>query len=170
MKSKPSLVLILALICMFLLESAPSEQIYTAAITPAINAPGAPKNLVATAGTNSISLTWMPPSSNGGDVITNYKIYRGTSANGEGLAPIYTIGNITSINDNSVSDGASYFYRVKATNSAGNSSPSNEASAIVQITGGLPIMPLAGSLFIIILMLALLVSRRRRKTPNNEDV
>ncbi len=154
---------------MFLLESAPSEQI-SAAITPAINAPSAPRNLVATAGTNSITLTWMPPSSNGGDVITNYKIYRGSSANDEGLAPIYAIGNITSINDNSVSDGVTYFYRVKATNSAGDSSPSNEASAIVQITGALPIMPLAGSLFIIILMLGLLVSRRRRRTPNSSDV
>lgn len=141
-----------------------------APIMHAISVPSAPMNLVATVVANSISLTWTPPSSNGGAAITGYKIFRGTSVGGEGLAPIDTVGNITSIIDNLVKDGTTYFYVVKATNSAGDSLSSNEASAMVPITGGLPIMPLAGSLFIIILMLALLVSRRRRVTPNSVDV
>lgn len=160
--------LVPALICMSLLFVNRSPAYAPQRITPEINAPSAPRNLAAAAGTNSISLAWTPPSSNGGDSITGYKIYRGVSVGGEGLAPIDTVGNVTSIIDNSVGDGTTYFYVVKATNSAGDSSPSNEASAVVPVTGGLPIMPLAGSLFIIILMLALLVSRRRRVTP--EDV
>lgn len=135
-----------------------------------ISVPSAPGNLVATVIANSISLTWTPPSNNGGAAVTEYKIYRGTSAGGESLSPFNTIGNITSIIDNLASDETTYFYLVKATNSAGDSSPSNEASAMVPVIGGLPIMPLAGSLFIIILMFALLVSRRRRATPDSEDV
>ena len=164
MSSTVSLFLVLLLIF-----SLPNS-LYTAPIIRAISVPSAPRNLVATIIANRISLTWTPPSGNGGSALTGYKIYRGTSAGGEGFAPIDTIGNITSIIDNSASDGTTYFYVIKATNSAGDSSPSNEVSAMVPVIGGLPLMPLAGSLFIIILMLALLVSRRRRVTPENVDV
>ncbi len=128
--------------------------------------PSAPRNLSATVLANSISLAWTAPASNGGSAITGYKIYRGTSANGEGSTPTITVGNITSIIDNSVGDGTTYFYTIKATNSAGDSPPSNEASSMVPVTGALPIMPLAGSLFIIILMLALFISRRRRASKS----
>src|SRR5207237_1335257 len=54
--------------------------------------PGAPQDLVATAGDATVTLTWSAPSSNGGSPITNYRIYRGTSSNGETLKA--TIGNV----------------------------------------------------------------------------
>ncbi len=164
MRSKVSAILVL------LVTFSLANSLNAAPIIGAISVPSAPRNLVATVVANSISLTWMPPFSNVGAAITGYKIYRGTSAGGEGLAPTDTVGNITSITDNAVSDGITYFYIVKATNSAGDSSPSNEATAIVPITGGLPILPLAGSLFIMILLLALLVFHRRRVTPDSVDV
>src|SRR5205807_332875 len=53
----------------------------TAPATP----PGAPQGLSATAGDATVTLTWSAPSSNGGSPITNYRIYRGTSSNGETL-------------------------------------------------------------------------------------
>src|SRR5690242_21519100 len=40
-----------------------------------------------------------------------------------------TIGNITSYNDGTVTNGQTYFYKVTAVNSIGESSQSNEASA-----------------------------------------
>src|SRR5207244_11994079 len=60
----------------------------TAPATP----PGAPQGLVTTAGHATVTLTWSPPSSNGGSPITNYRIYRGTASGGETLKP--TIGNV----------------------------------------------------------------------------
>ncbi len=144
--------------------------LYAAPIIYSITVPSAPRNLVATVVANSISLAWMPPANNGGAAITGYKLYRGTSAGGENMLPLDALGNITSIIDNLASDGTTYFYVVRATNSAGDGSSSNEASAMVPVIGGLPIMPLAGGLFIIILMLALLVFRRRSAIPDSVDV
>ena len=146
-----------------------SNSLNGASTNLVISIPSPPRDLVARIVANSISLTWTPPSNNGGSAVTGYKIYRGTSFHGEGLAPIYAIENITSIIDNSASDGTTYFYTLKATNAIGDSSQSNEASAMVPVTGGLPIMPIGGSLFIIILMLALLISRRRKTIPDRDE-
>ncbi|TLZ66884.1 MAG: hypothetical protein E6K12_05390 [Methanobacteriota archaeon] len=89
--------------------------------------PGAPQGLSATAGDATVSLSWSPPSSDGGSAITNYKIYRGTSSNGEGL--LTTVGNVLSYSDTSVSNGVTYYYEVSAVNSVGEGPRSNEASA-----------------------------------------
>ncbi len=47
--------------------------------------PGAPTGLTATAGTGQVSLSWTPPSSNGGENITKYNVYRSTSSGTESL-------------------------------------------------------------------------------------
>jgi hypothetical protein len=89
--------------------------------------PSAPTNLVATAGNAQVGLTWQAPASNGGSPITNYKIYRGTSSNGETL--LATIGNVLTYTDTAVTNGATYYYQVSAVNAAGEGPRSNEASA-----------------------------------------
>src|SRR5205809_158605 len=89
--------------------------------------PGAPQGLVATAGDATVTLTWSAPSSNGGSPITNYRIYRGTSSNGETLKA--TIGNVLTYTDTSVTNGVTYYYQVSAMNGAGEGPRSNEASA-----------------------------------------
>lgn len=86
-----------------------------------------PQNLNATTNNAQISLVWSAPSSNGGSAITNYKIYKSTSSGTETL--FTTIGNVTSYNDTSVTNGQTYFYKVTAVNSVGESSLSNEVSA-----------------------------------------
>src|SRR6266480_3319675 len=100
-----------------------------ASATPSAPAtpPSAPQGLVATAGDATVTLTWSAPSSNGGSPITNYKIYRGTSSNGETLKA--TIGNVLTYTDTSVTNGVTYYYQVSAVNAAGESPRSNEASA-----------------------------------------
>src|SRR5437016_9019235 len=89
--------------------------------------PSAPQNLAATGGNAQVTLTWQAPASDGGSPITNYKIYRGTSSNGETLKA--TIGNVLTYTDTSVTNGVTYYYQVSAMNGAGEGPRSNEASA-----------------------------------------
>ena len=104
-------------------------------------APSAPQSLAATAGSGSVSLTWSPPASNGGAAISGYNIYRGTSPNGEATTPVATV-NGTSFTDTGLTNGTTYYYTVKAVNSAGTSSASNEASATpTGVTATVPTAP-----------------------------
>ncbi len=86
-----------------------------------------PTNLAATAGNAQVTLNWQAPSSNGGSSITNYKIYRGTSSNGETL--LATIGIMLTYTDTAVTNGVTYYYQVSAMNAAGEGPRSSEASA-----------------------------------------
>src|SRR5438034_505941 len=94
---------------------------------PPPSPPSAPTNLAATSGNAQVGLTWQAPASNGGSPITNYRIYRGTSSNGETL--LATIGNVLTYSDTSVTNGVTYYYQVSAMNGAGEGPRSNEASA-----------------------------------------
>lgn len=100
-------------------------------MTPS-SAPSSPTNLhAATPSPSQISLSWTAPSSNGGSAITNYKIYRSTSSGSETL--LATAGNATSYNDTAASSGTTYFYKVTAVNSGGESAQSNEANATLKV-------------------------------------
>src|SRR6185312_11111374 len=88
-------------------------------------APAAPTGLTAGANNNSVHLSWTAPQ-DGGSPITNYKIYRGTSAGGETL--LTTVGNVTSYDDNTAANGTKYYYRVSAVNSIGEGTQSNEVN------------------------------------------
>jgi len=93
-------------------------------VTP-ISVPGSPQ-LTATAGKNQATLVWSAPA-NGGSPITSYSIYRGTAAGSETLVQTITSG--TSYVDGGLSGGTTYFYKVLASNSAGDGAASNETSA-----------------------------------------
>jgi subtilase family serine protease len=97
--------------------------------------PSAPQNLVATAGNAQVALKWNAPSSNGGAAITGYNVYRGATTGGEGTTAIANLsGSTTSYTDTGLTNGNTYYYTVKAVNSVGTSSASNEASATPQKT------------------------------------
>jgi len=89
--------------------------------------PGPPTLNAPTAGNGSVSLTWSAPSSNGGATITDYAVYRSTTAGGETL--LTTTGGPLTYTDTAVSNGTTYFYTVAAINSAGPGARSNEVSA-----------------------------------------
>jgi hypothetical protein len=76
---------------------------------------------------NSVNhLSWTVPT-NGGAPITGYKLYRGTAPSGETL--LTSVGaSTTSYNDNAVSNGTTYYYRVAAVNAIGTGSTSNEVA------------------------------------------
>jgi len=90
--------------------------------------PSPPKNLQATGGNRLITLSWIPPSDMEGVPITNYRIYRGNSANKQ--AYLATIGNVTTYSDTKVVKEQEYYYKVSAISSSGESDLSNEASAV----------------------------------------
>ena len=98
----------------------------------------APDNLTATAVSSSqINLTWQSKSPNE----TGFKIERAASSSGP-WTQIATVGaNITTYSNTGLTPSTTYYYRVCAYDTAGNSSYSNTASATTQSGGTVPITP-----------------------------
>ncbi|MBU4144987.1 MAG: fibronectin type III domain-containing protein [Candidatus Thermoplasmatota archaeon] len=93
-----------------------------------ISIPSAPQNLVATPGDSQVVLDWQAPSSDGGSAITNYRIYRGTTSGGETF--LIEVGNVLTYTDTGVTNNQTYYYKIKAKNSVGESATySNEDDA-----------------------------------------
>jgi len=122
------------------LESTPSGSYYNASQgvfagvqPPPTTAPSAPTNLVATANSAfKITLAWSDNSNNE----AQFKIER--RAGSGSYAQIATVGADTaSYADITVSSGTTYTYRVRATNSIGDSAYSNESNATTNVSVGL---------------------------------
>ncbi len=86
--------------------------------------PSAPTGLTASAGNGTVTLSWTASSG-----ATSYSVYRGTTSGGEGTTPIATGITSTNYQDTNVTNGITYYYKVSASNSVGESALSNEASA-----------------------------------------
>lgn len=101
----------------------PQSQLY-----PGVTVPGAPTNLTANAAsTNQINLAWTDNANNE----TGFKIER--SINGTSFTEIATVAaNVTSYSNTGLAGSTTYFYRVRASNSGGNSAYSNTVSATTQ--------------------------------------
>ena len=86
--------------------------------------PAAPNNLsVATVSASAIDLTWNDLSNNE----TGFRIERKTGAGTFGV--VATVGaDVTTYRDNGLAAETAYTYRVRSTNAAGDSLPSNEAT------------------------------------------
>ena len=105
------------------MTSAPSTE----AAVPTI--PNAPSGLTATAvtGATQIALTWTAST---GNAVSSYNIYRGPSAGNEGTTAINTSPvTATTYTDTSCSGSTTYYYIVKAVNTAGGlSGATNEVN------------------------------------------
>ncbi|MFM7819584.1 MAG: fibronectin type III domain-containing protein, partial [Actinomycetota bacterium] len=103
-----------------------SDPSNTATATPGI--PGAPTSLATTALNQSVRLTWTAPSSTGGAAITDYvveytaDVSAGYSVFNDGVSTA-TTAIVTGL-----TNGSSYYFRVKALNSIGSSQPSGVVS------------------------------------------
>jgi fibronectin type 3 domain-containing protein len=99
--------------------------------------PVPPSDLAATAAAcDHIHLSWYDNSDNE----AGYKIER--SENGVDFAPVGTVGtNSSSYEDTGLKEAQTYWYRLKAYNSAGDSSYSNIDSALTPVCSGLPLPP-----------------------------
>lgn len=111
--------------------------------TPDASATGltAPTNLQATSGNGRVTLTWTAPSTDGGNPVSGYKVYRGTTTGSVTL--LATVGNVTTYTDSSVSNGQTYYYTVSAVNSNGEGPQSDEDSATPVAVSTVPSAPLA---------------------------
>ncbi|TET90894.1 MAG: hypothetical protein E3J35_04460 [Methanomassiliicoccales archaeon] len=89
--------------------------------------PSEPRNLQASAGNGYVNVTWDVPVSDGGSIITNYRVYRGESSGSEDF--LIQIGNVLEHNDTGLTNGQTYYYKVSAVNGVGEGSKSNEANA-----------------------------------------
>jgi predicted phage tail protein len=107
-------------------NSAYSNEASATTLQPAPTAPTAPSSLTATANsTTQITLNWTDNANNE----TGFKIERSANA-GSGFTEIAQVGaNVTTFINTNLQAGTTYFYRVRAYHSAGNSAYSNEASA-----------------------------------------
>jgi hypothetical protein len=103
-------------------DTAPSEVVPGSQLSPySVSTPAAPANLSASAGNAQVSLSWSASTG-----ATGYNVKRTTGGNYVTIASNVTA---TSYTDTGLSNGTTYYYIVTAVNSAGESSPSNQASA-----------------------------------------
>ena len=92
--------------------------------------PGAPTGLSATAdGQTEIDLSWTAPSSDGGAVITGYRIEVSTGGSSWSDLVADTVSTATSYSHTGLTAGSTRYYRVSAINSAGTGSASDTDSA-----------------------------------------
>ena len=116
-------------------EGAHTERISAIPVTK----PAALASIFASPGNGQVVLSWSSPSSNGGSAITNYKIYRGNASGEEVL--LTTLGDIRTYTDTGLTNGQTYYYRISAVNSAGESALSNEIRVVPSESPGI-VLPL----------------------------
>lgn len=91
----------------------------------------------------SVTLKWAPPASNGGAVITGYRVYRGSRS---GTETIYAyLGVVTTFTDTAVTSGTTYFYQVSAVNLVGEGPRSAERAVTPGAVATVPGAPVIGS-------------------------
>ena len=87
------------------------------------NPPSEPRNLVASAEGNTVTLTWDHPATDAGNPITSYHIYRGPDR--ENLTHLADVGLVFEYTDKTIASETVYYYAVCAENSIGEGSLSS---------------------------------------------
>lgn len=104
-------------------------------VQPAVSIPSAPASLTATNNGTTNNLSWSASTG----TPTNYVVRRGTTSGGP-YSTIATLGLVTTYADSGLANGT-YFYVVAASNSAGTSANSPQASATVSVSPSATLLP-----------------------------
>ncbi|MCQ3815050.1 MAG: fibronectin type III domain-containing protein, partial [Acidimicrobiia bacterium] len=108
---------------------------YVTVTAAVVNTPGAPQNLAATAGDQTVSLVWEAPASNGGADISGYSIQHRVNTEGTDWSAVTTVAaDVLTQTIASLTNGNTYQVRVAARNSAG-------LGAWATVTAALPACP-----------------------------
>jgi fibronectin type 3 domain-containing protein len=101
----------------------------TTGTTTSTTVTSAPTLVSVAAGQQGVTVTWTPPSSDGGSPVTGYQLYRGT-VSGQETRLADAAATATQYVDASTVAGVRYFYEITAYNAAGQSPRSNELSVV----------------------------------------
>ena len=125
--------------------------------------PFPPTNVTVAAGEDRVTVTWTPPSFDGGTPITAYRIYRGNDAANLTLL-IEVVPGERAVEDRTVTAGRTYEYRVVAVNAAGEGTPSPTFSALPYRGPSIPVAPavLGAVILVAAVMVVFVVLARRR--------
>ena len=100
---------------------------------PDLTPPAAPTGVAASAGDGQVGLSW---NANGENDLAGYDVYRATNSGGPYTRLNGALLTVTSINDNTVTNGTTYFYVVVAVDTSNNeSADSVEVSATPSVPG-----------------------------------
>jgi subtilisin family serine protease len=140
--------------------SASSNEVSISTTNSEAQVPAAPANLQATAvSPTQVNLTWADSSNNE----TGFRIQRRSSGSGSWTDATTVTQNTTIWQNNGLSSGQTYSYRVIAYNGTGDSVPSNEATATT------PSVPVAPSNLQATLTSPLLITLNWSDNSNNEN-
>jgi hypothetical protein len=142
-----------------------SAEVHSSATAATV--PSAPQNFKVTAGTNSVTLQWSAPTSDGGSSILTYDIYRSDS--GGAWTKIGSVGAATlSYVDSNGGTGSGHQYYVAAVNAIGKGTTTDPKSVDSGTSSGgssdnTAIFAGIGILAVIIVVVLLFLFMKRRK-------
>jgi Fibronectin type III domain len=96
---------------------------------PSAKVPGAPTIGTATAGDTTATVTWTPPTSDGGAPITGYIVNALNAAN-QVVGTVTVVGNLTTGTINGLKDGIAVTLQVQAINAVGTGPVSAQSNAV----------------------------------------
>src|SRR4051794_27377557 len=107
---------------------------------PGAQPPGAPTDVTGTALDRAVQLDWTAPASNGGSIITGYKISE--YVNGQRLSSLLTGSAATTFRVGGLTNGTAYTFTVAALNAAGSGPESTQSNEVTPVPSPPPGPPL----------------------------
>jgi hypothetical protein len=106
--------------------------------------PGAPTGITVTPGNNTVQVGWTAPASDGGSVITGYRVQRATDAGFTANLTTVAAADLASPYDDATAvNGTAYYYRVAAINAIGTGADAASGSVTPSASATAPATPAA---------------------------